>query len=364
MKSSVRASAWLAACLLLSAAGKTSAYWQGFLNDTFDGTTSDAWVFDGVANFEGEELLRIDTGNGNVRAEWDQSRIFFYGDPSIVQPSRLSRRLGRTLTDRDTFRVRATLYLSPGSIPDTTELYQIANIGLYNPAETGPDRGLCDLNVKDACDFVEFNYWINNAYGGPNVGAVVGSHITNLNHRYHTGTNYLQTAMGEDHWLPTGTNLYIELTYHGAATNFAARTARCVVYSGPERTNILAVNGVAMDYTTEAVPTNEGFTVTDVGFYNYVKDNWGDANGYGRGTMDDVTVEQYFAPGEFFPAPAQAPRPAAAWASEPGRTYCLQHCTSLAAGNWTTAAVLVASGETASWTNPAPAQGGYYRVLE
>ena len=59
--------------------------------------------------------------------------------------------------------------MEPGSVPDTTEFYQIGVMGLYGLEHMGPDRtqsdnppyGSSNTNIlKDGSDFVEFDYFI------------------------------------------------------------------------------------------------------------------------------------------------------------------------------------------------------------
>jgi hypothetical protein len=346
-----------------------SGRWQNVLLDDFSGATSNQWVFEGVSNSAGRALVRYDGTAGHVAVEWDQSNIYVgAGDPYTMTPSRLLRPLAVALSDHDTFRLTATLNLATGSVSDTTEIYQIANVGVYGASQMGPDRTMSDnwsgnsALLKDGSDFVEMNYFINNAWGGPNVTCVIGAHIAGVDGDYTTGTNYLQTAMGEGHWLPEGTNLYVALEYYGAETGELARAAYCAIFTEPERTNVLVVNSVAMAYWTQPLPGGKSFSLTHAGFYNHVAGNWGGANGAGTGTFDDVSVERWVPAGDVFSNRLSGGQVVLSWAAESGTTYYLEFTTNLAAGGWTTAAVVQASADAVTWTNAPDGKGGYYRV--
>jgi hypothetical protein len=322
-------------------------------------------------------LFHLDAHAGNVSAEWDQSNNYrgWPNDPEVITPSRFSRPLNRVLTDRDTFRFGVTMQITPGSVPDTTEFYQIANFGLYDLSQMGPDRLMNDnfsgntVIVKDGSDFVEFNYFINNNSWGfnANIQPTIGTHITGFDGDYIVGSTldagfWHNTDMGADHWLPEGTNLYIEIVYYGGATNAFARRTYGAVYTEPGRTNLLTVNGVAMYYWTLPVPTTKTFCVSDFAFFNHVGANWGGVSGAGAGTYDDVYAERYVEPGVIFSNALQSGLFVTTWAAVSGQTYVLEHCTNLGAGVWETNAVIQAAGETLTFTNPANGKGGYYRV--
>ena len=220
------------------AAGPACGQLARILDEDFQTAGRGAYV--GVTNAGGQPLFWHDPTNGVLAAEWDQGNyIDDWADPFVILPSCWLRPLGKTLTDRDTFRAGATLRLTPGSVPDTTEFFQIANFGLYNPAEMGPDRGMSDnwsANselLRDGSDFVEFNYFIMNKSWGVNpcITATIGCHVEGSDGDYVTGTSadpmFHDTDMGADHWLPEGTNLYLELCYYGAETGAVARRAFC-----------------------------------------------------------------------------------------------------------------------------------------
>ena len=94
------------------------------------------------------------------------------------------------------------------------------------------------------------------------------------------------TDMGADNWLPTGTDLYVEVVYDAAT-----RRACSTIYADVTRTQILSVNGVQQYYYTVPLDGLKDFTLTDVAFWNYVGSNWGGANGEGSGSFDDIYVD-------------------------------------------------------------------------
>ena len=344
------------------------AYWLKVLWDDFSSGSS-AWTYAGVSNAYNQPLIACDSVNQKVRAEWDQSNVFIgTGDPYTIVPSRLSRPLDRVLTDRDTVRFGVTLNIEAGTVVDTIELFQMANVALCDITQMGPDRPMSDNGsdnsnlLRDGSDFVEFSYFVNNGWGGPNITSLIGAHIDGVNGDYTTGVNFSQTAMGEGHWLPEGTNLYVQVEYFGAATGALARVAHCAIYTEPARTNVLVVNGVAMSYWTQSLPTDKFFRLTDLAFYNYPSANWGGANGAGAGTFDDVYVERYFENGKIFSCSFQDTQMAMSWAAESDATYYVEFSTNLCANVWMTNAVLKASGETATYTNFISGMRGYYRV--
>jgi hypothetical protein len=368
MQSAVRAT-FVAAALAVSTA-TSEAVWVRLVNDSF---ASNTWTYSGVTNSTGQGLFDYDAAEQRVAATWNQTNLFVGEmDPFTISNSTFSRSLGRTLDDRDTFRFGATLNLTPGSVPDTPEGYQIANVGLYNLSQMGPDRTLTDnwsTNVnllRDASDFVEFGYFINNNFGGPNVGGTMGAHIDGLDFDYYTGSNYLQTAMGEGHYLPEGVNLYLEVVYYGAATGAVRRQANARVYADAGRTAVLVVNGVTMSYWTLPLPDDRTFTLTDVAFQNYVAGLFHPLNtpGGGAGWLDDVYVDVHRDPGQIDASTlaAGAQGIAITWASEAGTNYYVVSTTNLATGPWVTDAVVQATGELTSWTGSVSAAGRTYGV--
>jgi len=296
----------IAAAAVVLLAVTTSAVaewtWDDILADDFNADPSANWSYQGVQNGSAQNLIRWNAG-GYLDAEWDQSNNFVgTGDPYTIQPSRYSRALGQTLTDQDTFKVGAKVRIS--SVASTTEYYQVANIGLYNLAQMGPDRTMSDYFsgntnlVKDACDFVEWNYFINNDdwyQWYPNTGATIGAHITGVDGDYTSGSSsdaayFHDTDMGKDNYLPASTDLYVELSYFGSATDGDRRRAYGAVYTDQARTTILSVNGVEQYYWTQPLDDAKGFSVTDVAFFNYVGAIWAGANGTGSGAFDDAYV--------------------------------------------------------------------------
>ncbi len=283
---------------LAAATGVAQGSWQPILTEDFSGSPS-SWTYSGRLNGSSQSLIRLDSGGGGqVAAEWDQSTGFNgTGDPYTIESSRLSRSLGTSLTDSDTFKVGVTLRI--GSVVDTTEFYQIANFGLYGLSQMGQDRTMSDnysgntTLIKDGSDFVEFNYFTqNNSFGfNPMTQASIGAHVTGLAGNYTVGSGvagdplWHDTDMGTDNWLPTGQDLFVEVTYDSQS-----RRAHSAIYTDSARTTLLSVNGVQQYYWTQALPGGDHFTLTDVAFYNYVGANWGGANGQGAGTFDDLYV--------------------------------------------------------------------------
>lgn len=295
----------LALAVWAAPARRSAADWIPVLSDSF--TSFAGWTYAGVSNGAQQALIRYDATNQRIAAEWDQSnRYNWAGDPQTVVPSRLSRPLGATLTDTDTFRVRCTLRLS--AVADTTEFYQIANFGLYGLAHMGPDRTMSDnfsgnaTLLKDGSDFVEFNYFVNNRSFGfnPNITATVGAHIDGVDGDYLTGSSgdayWHSTDLGPDTWMPAGTDLYAEVAYFGAAADGTARRARVAIYADAAFTALRTVNGVSLYYWTQSLAADKAFAVTDVAFFNYAGANWGGVNGTGSGSYDDVSVELQVVP--------------------------------------------------------------------
>ena len=344
------------------------AYWHKVLSDDFSNSAS-AWTYAGVSNALNQPLFACDTGQQNIHAEWNQENVYVgIGDPYAITPSLISRSLERVLTDHVTLRFGATLNITTGSVADTIEFFQIANITLCDIDQMGPDRPMSDnwsgnnTLLRDGSDFVEFNYFVNNSWGGPNITTIMGAHIEGVDGEYTTGIDFSQTAMGEGHWLPEGTNLYIQVEYFGAATDSLARVAHCAIYTEPSRTNVLVVNGVPMSYWTQSLPAGKHFRLTHLAFYNYPSANWGGANGTGAGTFDDLYVEQFVKNGDCFSNVQQGEQIVTTWAAESGTTYSIEFSTNLAANAWVTNAVIAASGTTITCTNSISGPRGCYRV--
>jgi hypothetical protein len=357
------------------------AYWQRILEDGFSTTNSSTWSYAGATNSYGEPLFRQDTTAENVHAEWDQvNRIETNGDPFVIVPSRFSRSLGRTLSDHDTFRVGATLVLSRGSVNDTDQGFEIANFGLYNLAETGPDRCSADwdstnaVRVKDAGDYVEFNYFVGNSWSGPNICPAIGKHCgTSSEDNFPlwwgpTDPQWPRNYCGLNNWLPAGTTLYVQVTYYGAATNAMSRRAYVAIYTEPARTNLLLVN-TNMEWWTPPLDPGDHFIVTDMAFFNYVNKTTSDPlfgpfgpPARGTGTWDDVYVDVGVDEGECFAGATSGAGHVLNWGAVSGVTYAVLSGTNLVSGGWVTAAVVRAEGETATWTNKNVHNGGYYHV--
>lgn len=361
---------------VLWAQSPAGAYWQRMFSDDFSGDSAGLWTYAGVSNSADQALIRYDAHGGNIAAEWDQENLYrgWPNNPEIIVASSLSRPLPRTLTDQDTFRFGVVLNITADSIPDTTEFYEIANFGLYNLAETGPDRFMSDdfsgnsTLIKNASDFVEFNYFINNSSWGfnPSIQPTIGPHLTEAGELYCVGGSddafWHNTDMGADHWLPEGTNLYIEVIYYGAETNLYARRAYGAIYTEPERTNLLTINGVGLYYWTKPLPENQAFTLTAFAFFNYAGANWGGFNGVGAGSFDDIYADRFIPETALFSNSVQSGQMVVTWAAVTGKTYYVEYCTNLAANLWVTSAVVQANGETVTITNAANGKRGYYRV--
>lgn len=289
---------WMGVVVVLAACmGARGGTWNTVLSDDFSSDPSSNWTYSGQQNGSSQDLFRWNA-SGYVDAEWDQSNSYTgSGDPYTIVSSSYSRSLGQTLTDDHLFRFGGTVNLS--SVANTTEFYQVASFGLYGLSDMGADRAMSDnfsgntTLVKDGSDFVEFNYFINNDSFGwnANTGAAMGAHITGVAGDYTTGASsdamYHKTDMGKDNWLPTGTDLYVEVTYYGTTT----RRAHMGVYTDSARTTLLSVNGVEQYYWTQALPGDDHFALTDIALFNYVDTNWGGANGAAAGMLDDVYVQ-------------------------------------------------------------------------
>ena len=374
---SIRFAAILAVCVSSILPSIVRAgHWTNLVSDAFDGSTSAQWSYSGVNNASGDPMFRYDATSGVLRGEWDEANyIDVWADPLVVSNSSMSRSLPRTLNDGDTFRVRVTLQVEPGSVPDTSEFFGIGNVGVYNLTEMGPDRSMTDnwpTNlVKDGSDFVEFNYWINNNYGGPNIGAMMGAHLaTNIvDGDYWTGTDYTQTTLGDHNLLPAGSNLYVELTYFGADSGPFARRCCARIFADALRSKPLVITNSttglpkAMTYWTQALPVDKHFTATDVAFINYPQGNWGGVNGAGRGTFDDLAVDVYDPETDFRGYDADPAGPIVRWVAVSGATYRVMQCSNLIQGAWTTSAVVVAQSPLAAWTNGAPSAQQFFKIV-
>ena len=357
------------------------ASWWNLITEDFGAAAASRWHYVGVSNATDQALFRVDEDAGVVNAEWDQANTFAYGDPYVIRNSVLYRALPRVLRDTDTFRIGATLRIEAGSIPDTGEFWQLANLGLYNLVEMGPDRTLSDdwpqppnaTLLRNGSDFVEFNYWINNTdtvWGAfaPNIGAVAGGHVTNnTDMLYTTGNNgdgdfYHNTDMGLGNYLPEATDLFIELTYHGATTGALARRVYAAIYTDAARTTLLEVNGVPMYYWTQPVPATDRFTLTEVAFFNYAGENWGGANGEGAGTWDDLYVDWAVGAGGIAHGAMAGGVPQITWAANPGEAYAVLVCSNLASGAWATQQVVTATGDFVSVVAPGEGASSVWRV--
>ncbi len=288
-------------CVLAAAAASAQGQWAwtNIMTENFNADPSAQWSYTGVQNTGSQDLIRWN-GAGYVDGQWDQSNHLAYGDPYVIQSSRYSRPLVQTLTDTQTFKFGTRITIQ--SVASTTEFFQVANFGLYNLSYMGQDRGMSDNSsgnstlVKDGSDFVEWNYFIQNESFGwnPYTGAVIGAHITGVDGDYVLGSGtdpyFHDTDMGAGNYLPTATDLYVEVAYFGSATDGDRRRAYAAVYTDEGRTNILSVNGVDQYYWTQPLDEGKSFSLTDAAFYNYPSSNWGGSNGAGTGTYDDFHV--------------------------------------------------------------------------
>lgn len=365
--------------LALLAASECPASWLTLVDETFDASASNRWTYAGVSNTSGQALFRLDPGNGVVQAEWDQANSISAGNPYDIRTSRLLTPLPHPLTDRDTFRIRARLVVSPGSLVESVEYHQIANIGLYNPDTMGADRAMADNydfsaspKVKDGSDFVEFNYFVGHDPTGTypftrSAEMTIGAHTEeagdyHFNYQFYGDSRWHSTAMGQDGRLPEGSSLYLELVYFGASTNGDARRGYMALYEDEARTQLVTVNGQSMYYWTWPVPEDRTFKVTHAGFYNYVNLAWFGTPIRATGQLDDLRVDQAFAEAEMSMAARQSDGLALQWASVPGATYAVMGTEQLAGGTWTTQAVVVAQGDFAGFTNTPSAGLGILRV--
>ena len=369
---------WMGGLLLLAAC-ECSASWMSLLEEPFDASATNRWTYAGVSNSQGQALFRLDATSGVVQAEWDQANSIAAGSPYAIRTSRLLTPLPRPLTDRDTFRLRARLVIAPGTLVESVEYHQIANVGLYNPGAMGADRAMADNydfsaspKVKDGSDFVEFNYFVGHDPHGTypftrSAEMTIGAHTDgtgdyHFNYQFYGDPWWHNTAMGQDGRLPEGASLYLELVYFGASTNDDARRGYMALYEDAARTRLVTVNGIAMYYWTWAVPEDRTFTVTHAGVYNYVNLAYYGAPIAAAGQLDDLQVDQEFAETEMAAAGRQSGGVTLQWAATPGATYAVLGTGQLAGGLWTTQGVVVAQGDFAGFTNTPSAGLGILRV--
>lgn len=381
----VRTGCWVGLVVVLATSGR--AGWWRLLEEDFSVDPAVAWHYTGATNGSGQPLLRYDAAQQSIAGEWDQSRGYNgAGDPQSITPSVLSRPLGRVLTERDTFRLGASLRIQSGSVPDTMEFFQIACFGLYNLSTWGDDRAQSDnysgntTLVRDANDLLEFDYFINNDSFGFNpfvqgtlIGAMPEGAYDNTPY-FVTGSGgdplFHDTDMGAGHYLPAETNLYVELVYYGAATGQVARRVFCGVYTEPARTNLLTVNGVPMYYWTQPASSQVTFRLSHAAMVNWPSVNFtvlfggSTPDGAGLGSYDDLYVDLYLEPARLIAMDRQPGGPVLGFATTPGRSYAVRESTNLPAGAWATAAVVVADAETMSWTNASSAGVGAFIIEE
>ena len=346
-----------------SAVAPVQAEWQPLWSDDFS-TPPAAWTYDGVLNETNGPLFRYDAANQRIAAEWNQTNYFagFPNDPYLISNSWFARPLPMPLTERHSFRLRATLRIDAGSIPDTTEFYQLAVIGLYGLTHMGPDRALSDdwsgnsTLLKNASDAVEFNYFINNKSFGfnPNIGALIAGHVTNAtDYVYITGSNsdagwFHNTDMGPDTYLPTDTNLFLEVAYFGDVGK-ARRRLWVALYTDSARTNLLEVGGVPMYYWTQPLPGSNSFELTHAALVNYAFQNWDPVPGRGSGAWDDISVDLF--DGQLLHNPIDGDALTLEWTAVSGVTYAVMSATNLISGPFNTQALVTATGGFATWSN-------------
>ncbi len=349
------------------------AGWKNLMADDFSSAPTN-WTYTGVLNASNEPLFRYDASNATIAAEWNQLNfIDDQTDPFVISNSWFAHPLPQPLTDRHSFRLRATLRIDAGSIPDTTEFYQIANIGLYGLTNMGPDRTLSDdwsmntVLLKNASDLVEFNYFINNDSFGfnPNISALIAGHVTNnTDFIYFTGSGadapwFNNTDMGANHYLPTETNLYLELTYFGGGTH-ARRRLHAALYTDPARTELLTVNGVPMYYWTQPLPYGESFELTHVALVNYAAQNWFGPVGVGSGAWDDLAVDLF--DGQVVTNPIEDDAVVVTWTSRAGDDYAVVATPNIMHGPFTTQAVVTAVSGFTTWTSAPGGATAFYFV--
>jgi hypothetical protein len=285
----------LAALLMLAAVVQADDVWTNILTENFEtDPAARGWSYSGVTNSGGADLFA--PSDGQLGAEWDQLNYTdatfneeqFVTEVSTIENSRFSRPLGQTLTDADRFRFGATLTLT--SQAQTSEFHQIASFGLYDLANSGPDRTfLSGGSIPQAKDFVEFNYFITNdqtwALGRnvqPTLAAEGGMYVAG---------NAADASYPARHFpslLPEGQELFIEVEYDPYL-----RRAYAAIYTDAARTTLLEVDGVAVEYWTNQLPAGEAFSVSDVAFFNYAGYGWGGAPSVpatGSGLYDDLYV--------------------------------------------------------------------------
>lgn len=338
------------------------ASWKNLLADDFSNLPTN-WTYTGVLNATNAPLFRYDALGEQIAAEWNQLNYFSdLSDPYIISNSFYSRALPQPLTDRHSFRLRATLRIDAGSIPDTTEFYQIANIGLYGLTNMGPDRTLADdwsmnsVKLKNASDLVEFNYFINNNSFGfnPNTAALIAGRVTNnTDFVYITGSSadspwFNNTDMGAGNYLPANTNLYLELSYFGGGTH-ARRRLHVAIYTDPLHTQVLSVNGVPQYYWTQPLPRTESFELTHVAMVNYAAQNWFGPVGVGTGAWDDVSVDLF--DGQVVTEPLENGAVVVTWTSRVGDHYAVVATPHLIQGPFVTQTIVTATAGFTSWTS-------------
>lgn len=361
---------------LFSLTAVSEASWWRVFHEDFSTPPASRWTYAGVTNSSGDPLAQFDAANQRLIAEWDQGLHFDgSGDPWVISNSTFSAPLGRTLTDADTFRFGAKLRIAPGSIPDTLEFYQIANFGLYNLGPgAGADRAQSDNYsgnsslVRDANNLMEFNYFINNRSFGFNP-FIQGTAVARMpmdeadsTAYYITGSGFdpffHNTDMGADTYLPEDRDLFVEVTYFGAATGAVHRRIYTAIYTNAARTDLLIVNGVPMYYWTRPAATNLAFDLDRFAFVNYAAVNFtvlfggSTPDGAGAGAFDDAYVDVDLPEGALADVQRAGAQAVITWSAVSGRTYSVVSAPDPLTLAWSTTQVVVADGGFASATNP------------
>jgi len=283
----------LAALVTLTAAcmAANAQEWNTIFSENFNGAAA-GWTYSGVQS-QGHDMLQVQ--NGKLSATWDQTNSFDE-DRDAVTPSSFIKPLGTTLTDADTFKIEATIHVDSHS--SNRAYYQIANFGLYNMQTTGPDRLMCTMSGVAPRNFLEFNYWVTNdassGFGpGTQVSGIADSGYFIYGSKYEVAPYNKDTNMHPGNYLPAE-DLHVVITYFGGVDSSLGyyRRAKSEVFQvvdGQEQ--LLTVNNVPQLYWTYQVADDESFSLSDVGFFNYVGwASWMPDMGAGTGTFDDVSV--------------------------------------------------------------------------
>lgn len=231
----------------------------------------------------------------------DQSLLVRYrsGQPTL----RLVRPLPRTLTDRDSFTLRARFRMIQPEFP--AEYYAQVNFGLMNDATTGPNRnddvpGAQDPALRGAFDVFTFDYTLSHDY--PSLCAPVTASMPNPNYLggYWDAMSFpygSESLLWDEDLLPYRT-LEAVVEYDGATRRAVLR-----VYDGPTALIINQIGadeetgGLDQDVTTIVTQVKAGsgpdesypFRVNCIGFFSW-QDEYSSVMGYASGI--DVVFER------------------------------------------------------------------------